>query len=548
MHRSLAWTRCAFAPLALLACGAPQSPAPPPTPAPSASAVIPDPLPSLPADAGVTDADRHQLFTDAVALARRFHVFSAQTAKNLGHSWDDELPRLEAEFAAAKDRAGLVLALIHFGNSLHNQHCGFDPKDDATVVVLDAAVDVEWTDGKPVFYVVTPAKGTAMVAGDILADVDGVPASALLEHDVYRSNANNWFGISRAVARSLTRRSTRTTQEGAHATWTLQPRGGGVPKKVELAWHAAPDTWTGTDYAIDYAHAPCADLPAVDYGPYALTSEGPNVCLYTSTDRRYAPYPIVRYFSFGYVYPHDKSYGPAQHRARADHDALLAGLSSVKGARAVLVDLRDNHGGNNPNWVMDWFAPQPYVDHYVFTRLDEALRDPALRKDANMDDAAEARAYLAELDARTPEQRFTRRRPFFCRPDTCDWDNRYAPSHRVTSLPLALLVGPNCVSSCDSLTQQFAEQRLAPLIGEPTAMAHTTRRMKREIVFHGEVLGTLEVAFSYEVSGVSGEPVEGVPIHLDDRVDRTFANRDRYDALLVDRAIAVLGKRRAGKP
>jgi hypothetical protein len=157
-----------------------------------------------------------------------------------------------------------------------------------------------------------------------------------------------------------------------------------------------------------------------------------------------------------------------------------------------------------------------------------------------MDDPAEARAYLAELDTAPSGQAFTKRRPFFCRPDTCDWDNRYVPSHRVTKLPLALLVGPNCVSSCDSLTQQFDEQELGPLVGEPTAAAHTTRRLKRDIVFRGEVLGTLELAFSYEVSGVSGKPVEGVPIHLDERVDRTFANRDRYDSLLVDRAIAAL--------
>ena len=169
---------------------------------------------------------------------------------------------------------------------------------------------------------------------------------------------------------------------------------------------------------------------------------------------------------------------------------------------------------------MDWFAPRPYADHCdVFTKLDDALRDPAFRKDANMDDPTEARAFLSELDAHAPGQAFSKRRPVPCRPDTCDWDNRYVPSHRVTTLPLALLVGPNCVSSCDSFTQQFAEQGLAPLVGEPTATAHTTRRLKREIVFRGEVLGTLEVAFSYEVSGVSGERVEGVPIDLDERVD-----------------------------
>ena len=329
----------------LLACGAPGA-APPSPPALAPVARAAPVAPSPPGDAGASDAaSRRRFFADLVALVRRFHVFSPQTAKNLGRSWDDELPRLEAELVGAPDRAALVTALIHFGNSLHNQHCGFDPREEAKVVVLDASADVEWTDGKPVFYVATPAKGAAMAAGDVVVDVDGVPAAALLEHDMYRSNANSWFGIARGVARGLTRRSTRTTPEGTRAVWTLEPRGGGARKRVELTWRAEPDAWEGADYAIDYGRSRCVGLPAVDYGPYALTAEGPNFCLYTSKDARFLPYPIVRYFSFGYIHPRDESYAPAQHRARADHDALLAQLAAAKGARAVLLDLRDNHTG-----------------------------------------------------------------------------------------------------------------------------------------------------------------------------------------------------------
>ena len=47
------------------------------------------------------------------------------------------------------------------------------------------------------------------------------------------------------------------------------------------------------------------------------------------------------------------------------------------------------------------------------------------------------------------------------------------------------------------------------------------------------------------MSGKTGERVEGVPIPLTDRVDRTFANRARYDAVLVEHAIAALARPRA---
>lgn len=493
----------------------------------------------------IDEADRRRLFADLVTLVRRFHVFSPETERNLGRKWEDELPALEEEFARANNHDALIVALIHFGNTLHNPHCAFDPADKPTPLILDATADVEWKDGKPVFYVAVPPKDSAIVAGDIFEAVDGVPAAQFLERGLLNTNRNNWFGVAAALARRLAHRNSRTVAEGAHTMWTLRPRDGSGTKNIELVWHrpsSQTDQWN--DYAVDYEKRSCGDLPPVEYGPYTLWAEGQNFCLYISPDARYRAYPIVRYFSFSYTRTMDESFAPVQHRVRADHDALLAGLSALKDAHAILLDLRNNGGGNNPNWVMDWFAPGPYTDQYVFTRLDDALREPSFLHDTNIEDEHERRFDLAELEVRAPGQAFARRRPLNCRPDTCDWDNRYVPSHRVTTLPLALLVGPGCVSACDTFTQQFDEFSFAPLIGEPTATGQTSRRLKRYVVFHGERLGTLEMAFSYEVGGRSGKRVEGEPIHLDERVDRTFENRGHYDALLVDHAIRALEKRK----
>ena len=529
-----------------LACGGARGPAPATAPCPTASDTHAAATfaPEAGTRAPVNDeAARRRFFADLVAMVRRYHVFAPQTEKNLGRTWNDELPGLEDEFARATTRDALIVALIHFGNSLHNPHCGFDPSSPTEVVVLDGRFDVEWKDGAPVFYVAEAPKGSAAVAGDIVEEIDGIPASELTAKNALRSNENNWFSIARDVAASLTIHSTRTTQEGSRSTVKLRARTDGAKKTIGLAWRRASSREEGgSDYALDYSRKRCGDLPTVDYGPYALTSEGPNFCLYTSKDPRRSAYPIVRYFSFAYFRHGEASYGPGFHRALADHDALAESLASVKGARAVLLDLRDNGGGNNPNWVMDWFAPAPYTDHYVFTKLDDDLRDPAFRRDANMDDPSEARAFLAELDARAPGEAFAKKRPFFCKPDTCEWDNRYTPSHRVTTLPVALLVGPHCVSSCDSFAQQFAEWGFGPLVGEPTAAGFTTRRLRRPIVFQGDGLGELVLAFSYEVSGKTGAPIEAVPTPLTERVDRTFSNQASYDALLVEKAISRLDR------
>jgi hypothetical protein len=97
------------------------------------------------------------------------------------------------------------------------------------------------------------------------------------------------------------------------------------------------------------------------------------------------------------------------------------------------------------------------------------------------------------------------------------------------------------MSACDSVASLFAENHFGPLVGEPTAAAYTTLRIRRPIQFHGKPFGTLHFAFTRELSGKTHEPIEGVPIHLDVPLDRTFANREVYDHTLVDAAKLSLG-------
>ena len=113
--------------VALLACGAsPDSsrahagdrPPPPATVAREAQT-------RGPAAAGPNDAAAVADFDALVVMVRRYHVFAPQTEKNLGKRWDDDLPRLRAEFLAAMTPEALQVALWHFGNSLHDVLCQY---------------------------------------------------------------------------------------------------------------------------------------------------------------------------------------------------------------------------------------------------------------------------------------------------------------------------------------------------------------------------------------------------------------------------------------
>jgi len=57
----------------------------------------------------------------------------------------------------------------------------------------------------------------------------------------------------------------------------------------------------------------------------------------------------------------------------------------------------------------------------------------------------------------------------------CSGGNRFDPQHALLKVPVALLVGRNCHSSCAHFANIFDEYDFGPLIGEPTPSTVTAQ-------------------------------------------------------------------------
>jgi hypothetical protein len=534
----------AFVLSAVAACGGSRIAAPAPVPAPTVPAAA---AREAPDSAAAARARNRALFDHLVAEVRRLHVFSAQTEKNLGRRWEDELPALARELEAADTRVKLSVALEHFVNALHNPHCWFQPASNSDHLTLGFSVNAEWKGDTPIFRVWEvddAALRGAITPGDVVVSVDGVPAASFVTAHALESRANNRRGLARDIGHWLTGRSTLRSPvtEGQSSEWVLKGSDG-ASKTVKPVWKEA-DEGSWSDFGLDYDKTGCGGLWPRKYGSYELAFTGARYCIYASKRARFRDYPIVRQFSFRYI---DEEWSPSPTwLAHTDQRNLKAQLASLS-PKGIVLDLRDNNGGNNPNWFLDWWAPAGWTDNGVRMRLDEQFRDRAARRAAevSMGDGNGA-WYAAQLDARTKGQELSAPRPFFCRPGPasdpdakdCAWNNRYVPSHRVTTAPVALLVGAGCVSSCDSVAHAFDENDFGPLVGEPTAAAYTTSRMKIAVKdASGVEIGSIRIAISMEISGVTGKDIEAVPLHIDYPVDRTFDAKDAYDAALLEAAM-----------
>lgn len=490
-------------------------------------------------------ADRVALFDRLVEKARSHGAYAAGLASELGWGWEADLARVKARFVAADSSRALYQALEMLANSLHNPHAEYEPPERGEALVLGITFACEFVDGQARFYVDDISDDTGapgLRAGHLVESYDGVPASELMRELSLLSSMNHRQALCHDLARLLGRRSTSrsTIDVGDKLDLELRPRDGGATYRLTTSWRRreAPGGAVRDQEKVDYRSPECGTLPIRAYPDgYEVTGVGYNFCLYTSDRSPYRSHPIVRQFSFQYR-RNARSDADIKQMVRVDRELLVHHLGERPGIAAVILDLRDNGGGNNPNWFLDWWTPGPYMDQFLLLPRRPDLVAANRLADVGLF-GAQADAYVAlggGKEGTTPI-----RLPAFTRDGNALWDNIYTPMHRVTKAPVVLLTGWQCASTCEAFVNIMDEYDFAPIVGEPT-MGGSTMLLEGVPVAFPDALGDygyLNLPFSQEISGRTGLPQEGRPCTVDARIERTFDNRDRHDQMLVDAAIKL---------
>jgi hypothetical protein len=271
----------------------------------------------------------------------------------------------------------------------------------------------------------------------------------------------------------------------------------------------------------------CADEKTSPYPGYDVAAVGGNVCVYRAHDARSGKAPIVRFLSFLY----DLNRGASALRAmKADHDLLARTLAKDTG---VVLDIHENHGGYNPFIFLSWFAHAPWGHERVHVRVAPGFSDDDVRSFL-FDNDANVAAYKAALAQGESEMSY----PFLCTKD-CDSAGP-RPAELVTRAPVAVITGPECVSSCDAISALWSSFHLGPIVGKQPMHAFTTVRHSIPVAGpDNRDLGLFRIGLSWE--GFAGkEALEGHAIPLDWEAPETFEGRESWVAESVVNAERLL--------
>jgi len=380
--------------------------------------------------------------------------------------------------------------------------------------------------------VLDPALKGQIALGDAIVSIDGVKLADWVASHPFESNMLSPRLALEETARAIVLANVPWSSIKEDDARVLGVVHDGQPRELSLRFrrHFPEAEGPDLDHPPPMAKVDCDALEPPPYGDYALTAMGVNVCIYK---RPQAPRgtAIVRFVSFYYA-----SIDSAQQlrMIKNDHDVLTRAL---RDASAVVLDVHENGGGNNPFIFLGWFSGGPWDHERVVTRVVPGLDDATL-SDVLFGDEKAVTAYM---QAQQSGQATIAAR-FLCSTGACVGETAPA-EERVTRAPVALVVGPRCASSCDTIALTWSAFHLGPLVGQQPMHGYTVNRLPIHVGGpESEDLGTLRVALS-ESELKDGVTIEGEPLTLDWEAPDMFETRKTWVKDAIAKADALMHKR-----
>jgi hypothetical protein len=496
-------------------------------------------------------SDYVAIFDTVVAKVEKYHAF----APGVRDAWNADKPELRLQFVQAKTEEQATTALFHLQNALRDAHCYVEWPDTIELERANLGFDVfAQQRGSTAFEsqllvsnIDNPALGLgddALSVGDEVVAIEGVPLANWLRANRWNGDSGTLSAINfrQALADSIVEGSDVTSNTKIGDTRNLTFARGGRTWVRRLTF-AKPMKNSSANFSFDQPTSTrgitCRGEAQSPYVDFELTAVGYNLCIYQpkkSSKKINSRARLVRFFSFMYQTP---QVGDDSRYLRVDHDTLKRELRLDN---AVILDVHENHGGNNPYIFMGWFAGKPWRHNTEHFQVAPGLTDEELMR-ATYRNNELIELYKKALAAGKSEIVG----PFVCNQDGKKQLTGVCPpegplsTELVTRAPVAVVVGPQCTSSCDSLAQEWSSSKQGPVVGLQPQRGFTSVRHAFPVELgDGTLIGVFRVALAWAQSPINQDSMEGVPMKLDWEAPYTFATRDSWIDAAVQEAFFKL--------
>jgi hypothetical protein len=489
-------------------------------------------------------SDRKKIFFSFVEEIKKTQIVSSLGLKRLNTTWDEELNKVQSLFMRAQTKYDVYYALLALQRSFHDGH-SYLIAEDLVPPKSVVAVPIQFKslfDGKNWVYVVTESLIPEVPKGGILTAIENKSVLDLENEYITWNRNSSRDSLRGSFAEWITSRNSRNTptpKVGDKINLKLiLPKNKNI-QSIELTWqNHASLVWPQREVTSCGKPLPNDN----DYKDLKLDFVGINYCVYASPLKHIK---IVRYFSFYYFFenPADlwnriskvsykiRSLNPNQTDdygiAKYDQKMLIQWLQ-IKQPQKVYLDLRENDGGGLFYDLPSAFASKPFRTTTLKLWLGPTIKNnPDLLSKMRTPSHAQLEIYKNSLKENS-ENDFSKEVPFFCVTPQCDLsESMIKPTSELKKIPLIIISGPKCFSSCDQTVAIFKTNGIGQLAGMPPAAGSSPSRIRTRFKLANEIVFEMELTPVLTMLP-NGEPLEGNTLTVDYPFLLSLENEKNY--------------------
>jgi len=491
--------------------------------------------------------DREDTFNSFVNGIKETQIISTNGLSRLGTTWEQELEISQKRFLKATTEEDVYYALLSLQRSFHDTHSKLKIEEPILPkrkkVTLPFHLRAEWNLEKP-HYVVIQSQLKEIPIGYHLDSMDSIPVNG------YENIFKEWVSshspedLILSTATWLTKRYNRIMpipNEGTKTKVVFKAPDSLITIEKELEWKVFNEDQKNIKQIEDAVEHLFFNK---EYSNLKKEFVGLNYIVYRT---KRAGDKIIRYHGFNYdfsdvfeiynripflsykISPIDSYDSFSSDLEKRDHTELVNFLKRSLTKR-VIIDVRENGGGNISKELIGFFAHKPF--NFLTREIHNVpyLKNSPDKYKKNLyvgNDLVQAN--IEQFFKKNPVAKTSPRYPFYCHTEKCLInENLYTPAKPDPIKPeLFILSGPACISACDQFVAIIQDNKIGKVIGMPTRGGHAPFRVVRdfELKERTKFQLTMVVGIGYRPNGLQleGNPATpDFPLYPDEKNQQDY--------------------------